>query len=192
MRGYRLKLEGGGPELRVQKSSKCRTSSPLAHGVMDIITFQVLTCDNMCIILPSRDAHPSLESRIFIGAPSCKYDWPPLRLISVSGCSGGWADTIWPIASTLNHTVKLSGVTQASRKTKIYQAWNSKGLEITSQKPRAKSRFLLLHKAFLILLRHLGGQTSIDPLHREDNVFFSSSETLTQTLVDFALEWQRD
>lgn len=132
--------KGGGLESKKFQTQNFQSSS--AHGVMDSIIFKVLASDNMCIILPSRDAHPRLQSRIFIGAPSSKYGWVPLWLISVSSCSGGWADAIWPIGSTLNHTVKLSGVTLASRKTKIYQAWNSKDFEITSQKPRTKPRFL--------------------------------------------------
>lgn len=60
-------------------------------------------------------------------------------MISVSRPSV-WVATAWPEAPTLNHTVRLSGVAQDAKVKKTSnQAWYAKGLETTSQTPKARS-----------------------------------------------------
>lgn len=55
------------------------------------------------------------------------------------GPSGHWADTTWPKASTLDHVVSFSDMTQHPQANRNTHTWHSETSEIISQKLRTNS-----------------------------------------------------
>lgn len=107
-------------------------------------------CDNE--VWSAREAHPSLKSRVFIGALSRGHDWLPMGLIHLQPLQK-WADTpgskgcplsppyiallVWLKALILSHCSYLAGPRPPGKQRHSSVTWHSKGLEITFQKQRS-------------------------------------------------------
>lgn len=78
--------------------------------------------------------HPSLVSRVYIGAPSHRLNLLSTWLISVLSPLRGQADTVTQSPDPKSHYCFLAGQTLLSKQIHSCQAWHSMDLEITSQK----------------------------------------------------------
>lgn len=85
-----------------------QVSSPWRH--MGSITFPALMCDYTQGYCQVGMLAWDLVSRVFMGAPSCKNNRLTMWLTLVSSHSGRQADTVYPKASTLCHSIRFSSM----------------------------------------------------------------------------------
>lgn len=114
----------------------------------------------ICTVLSTREAHLSPVVQSIYGAPSLRHEWLPTCLLFISSparfpltpCGSKPQSTShWWYGSepSLSSTLLLACLRHPGKQRPSSPARHSKGLEITSQKPRAKARPLFSKVKFL-------------------------------------------
>lgn len=80
---------------------------------MDSIAFPALMCDSVHRVFANKGSSSEPWCPDFLwGAPSRGHSWPSMWLSYVSSPTRGGTKAKWPKAPTLNHIVRLSGMTR--------------------------------------------------------------------------------